>query len=132
MNDEEFVRAFLDRSLSPTGFHHRDHVRLAWLLVRQRDVEWATGTLTQGIRRLAAAYGQADKYHETLTRFWVRLVGHLEQARPDIADFEAFVAAFPHVLDKELPYRHWRRDTLGSPTARAAWVDPDLLALPPS
>jgi hypothetical protein len=86
--------------------------------------------IADGIRHFAAMHGQAAKYHETLTGFWVRIVGHCAEARPDIAEFAAFLAAFPQLLDKELPYRHWRRETMASLAARAQWIEPDLVALP--
>jgi hypothetical protein len=130
VTDDEFVDAFLSGTLPPASFHHRDHLRLAWCLIRRSGVEVATGTITEAIRRFAAQHGQADKYHETLTQFWLRLVSHLIDARPDITAFERFLATFPHLLDKGLPDRHWRRATLQSSAARASWVEPDLLALP--
>lgn len=129
MSDDEFARAFLAGTLSVSQFHHRDHLRLGWVLVRQQGVESATQAVVSGIRRFAAHHGQATKYHETVTLFWVRLVGHLVATRPDLAAFDAFMGAFPHLLDKNLPYRHWRRATMESPAARAGWVAPDLLPL---
>ncbi|HWE60928.1 MAG TPA: hypothetical protein VHB98_04385 [Chloroflexota bacterium] len=51
-------------------------------------------------------------------------------ARPQITDFAAFLETFPQLLDTGLPYRHWRRETLGSAAARQMWVEPDLRALP--
>lgn len=130
MRDDDFVAAFLSGTLPPASFHHRDHLRLAWCLIRRSGVETATSTITDGIRRFATLHGQAGKYHETLTLFWVRIVAHLIDARPDITTFDRFLAAFPQVLDKDLPYHHWRRDTMQSSAARARWVEPDLLALP--
>lgn len=130
MNDDEFVRAFLSGALPNERFHHRDHLRLAWLLTRQLGTVEATRAISSGIRRFAAHHGHAAKYHETMTLFWARIVGHLVEHRPDIADFETFLAAFPMLLDKDLPYRHWRRETMSGATARAQWVEPDLLALP--
>ena len=97
---------------------------------RLNAIGLASRTIAEGIRRFAAAHGQAEKYHETLTGFWVRVVGHCVRARPDIAEVGDFLAAFPQLLDKDLPYRHWRRVTMGSSAARARWVEPDLLALP--
>ena len=41
-----------------------------------------------------------------------------------------FLGAFPMLLDKELFLRHWSRPTMFTPEARAAWRDPDLVALP--
>ena len=130
MNDDDFLRAFLGGALPPAQFHHRDHLRLAWLLVRQFGAGAAGPALADGIRRYAAAHGQAARYHETLTQFWARLVGHMVRARPDIADFATFLVAFPQLLDKGLPYRHWHAAMLDGAPARAGWVEPDLLGLP--
>lgn len=130
MTDDDFVSAFLHGSLPPQQFHHRDHLRLTWCLVRRDGEKAATSEIATGIREFATRHGQAGKYHETLTRFWIRIVGHMVAARPEIADFETFLAAFPQLLDKNLPYRHWRRETMWDAAARQAWVAPDLLALP--
>ena len=130
MTDDDFVQAFLSGSLPNAQFHHRDHLRLAWALIRLTGEEQATTRITSGIRYFATQHGQAEKYHETMTRFWVRIVGHTVAARPDITTFEDFLAAFPMLLAKDLPYRHWRRETMLSPDARAKWVEPDLQALP--
>lgn len=130
MTDHDFVDAFLHDALPPTHLRHCDHLRLSWFLIREHGVEEATRVIGASIRRFAGRHGQAEKYHETLTRFWVHIVGHHVGNRPDLGEFAAFLTAFPHLLDKDLPYRHWRRETLGSAVARAQWVEPDLRALP--
>lgn len=130
MTDDDFVRAFLDGSLPPTEFHHRDHLRLSWVLIRRLGLASAASAITGGIQRFAAKHGQSQKYHETLTQFWIRLVAHMVEARPEITEFTAFLAAFPQLLDKDLPYRHWRRETMDSQSARAGWVEPDHVPLP--
>ena len=130
MGDADFVAAFMDGSLPNARFHHRDHLRLVWLLIRREGAERAMEMTTASIRRFATLHGQAEKYHETMTRFWVRVVGHMMGARSDITEFADFLAAFPLLLEKDLPYRHWRRETMGSAEARAGWVEPDVLALP--
>jgi hypothetical protein len=115
-------------SLGGAPFGHRDHLQLAWLAVREspRPEELVRGA----IQRYAAAHGAAAKYHETVTLFWVQLVRHCVAARRDIDDFEAFLAAFPLLLDKRMLTRHWNAETLFTDEARSAWVDPDLLPLP--
>ena len=130
LTDDEFVRAFHSGALPNERFHHRDHLRLAWFLSRKLGPEEASRAISSGIQRFAAHHGHAAKYHETMTVFWVRIVGHLVTSHPDIADFETFLATFPMLLDKDLPYRHWRRETMNAPAARAHWVEPDLLGLP--
>ncbi|HET8906413.1 MAG TPA: hypothetical protein VFN11_05550 [Ktedonobacterales bacterium] len=130
MTDDEFVQAFLSGSLPQGDFHHRDHLRLAWVLVRLTGRDEAMKRITSGIRYFATEHGHAEKYHETMTRFWVRIVAHAVAARPDITTFDGFLAAYPLLLEKDLPYRHWRRETMLSSDARARWVEPDLQALP--
>jgi hypothetical protein len=130
MTDDEFVTAFLSGSLPNSQFHHRDHLRLAWVLVRLTGEEQAMKRVTSGIRYFATQHGQAEKYHETMTRFWVLPVGHMVAERPDITTFDEFLVAFPMLLEKDLPYRHWRRETMLSPDARAHWIEPDIQALP--
>jgi hypothetical protein len=132
MSDEDFVAAFFSGRIANTSFHHRDHLRLAWCLIRKSGIEAATGMITGGIRHFAAQHGHAEKYHETLTKFWVRIVSHMIDTRPDIAAFDQFLEMYPHLLDTALPYHHWRRETMQSQDARARWVEPDLLALPAS
>ena len=130
MTDDKFAQVFLSGGVYPTAFHHRDHLRLAWTLTRQLGFAAASDEIARAIRHFASQHGQADKYHETMTRFWVRIVSHLIDIRPDIADFDSFLATFPLLLDKDLPYHHWNRETMRAAAARAAWVEPDLLALP--
>jgi hypothetical protein len=130
MTDDEFLRAFAACTLGNHEFRHRDHLRLAWLQVRRLGPEKAAEAVAEGIRRFAAAHGADGKYHETMTRFWVRVVAHMSAARSDIRDFDQFLSVFPMLLDKNLPFRHWQRETMLSPAARAAWVEPDILPMP--
>lgn len=125
MTDQEFLHAFETGRLAPSDFHHRDHLRLAWLQVQRLGADAAAGSIAEGIRRFAEAHGQSRLYHDTLTRFWVRIVAHV--TRPT---FEQTPESFPRLLDKDLPLSHWRRETLFADAARARWVEPDLLPLP--
>jgi hypothetical protein len=130
MSEDEIIHAALAESVTPAGFHHRDHICLAWRLNRELGVDAAPGAIARAIQLIAARHGEPGKYHETLTQFWARVVGYHVEGCPDLSDFEQFIFAYPHLLDKDLPARHWRRETLFSVAARAAWVEPDLLALP--
>ena len=125
-----FTQALEEAGVSGGSFRHRDHVRVAWLLLRREGAEAGSETFVRGLRAFAAAHRANDKYHETLTRFWLRLVAHTIEVRPQIHDADAFLAAFPFLLDKTLVERHWSRDALWSDDARMRYVEPDLLPLP--
>ena len=128
--DDEFLRAFFGLGLLNAEFRHRDHLRLAWLAVRRHGGGAAEEVVTKGIQRFAHHHSHGPAYHDTMTRFWVRLVAHAVSHRPEIVDFEEFLAAYPPLLDKSTPLRHWSREAMFAPDARAAWRDPDLVALP--
>lgn len=130
MTDDEFLRAFMTATLSNDQFRHRDHLRMTWLMLYRLGPQAGGEAITAGIRQFANAHGHGPKYHETMTRFWIWLVGHAMRTRPDIGSFEEFVDALPVLLDKALPFRHWSQDRLMSPAARAAWIDPEILPLP--
>ena len=126
MTDAEFVHDFFE-SLPGGAFHHRDHLRLAWLAVRRSGVESGVELVAAAIAAFAAAHGQTRKFHWTLTEFWVRLVDH---ASCDGDDFDAVLTRHPLLLDVGLAERHWSRGALWSDQARERWLEPDLRALP--
>ena len=130
MDDREFLRLFHDGSLPGEEFRHRGHLRLAWLVLSHHRLDEAESTVAREIRRFATASGAANRYHDTLTRFWVRLVGHTMENAPDVGSIDALLARFPFLLDKSLPYRHWRGETFNSDQAREGWVEPDLFPVP--
>ena len=130
LSDDDFLHAFFGLALANTEFRHRDHLRLAWLAVRRHGESAAEEIVTAGIRWFAQHNAHGQLYHDTMTRFWVRLVGHAVSARPEIVDFDEFLAANPLLLDKNAPLRHWSREAMFGSEARAAWREPDLVALP--
>jgi len=125
VTDAEYIDAAL---AGATRLGHREHVRLAWLVIRNEGAEAGGDRIARMLRHLAEAHGEADRYHETMTRFWIRLVAHAIEVEPGIDDFGAFVERFPLLLDGGSIGRHWSAETLSS--GRIAWVEPDVLALP--
>jgi hypothetical protein len=129
--DEQFLAAFEAGRIANQDFHHRDHLKVAWIQVRRLGSDRAADTVTGAIRGFATRHGHADRYHETMTRFWVRVVGMGVRRHPTLA-FDDLIAAEPHLLDKNLPYRHWSRGRMLSDDARRQWVEPDLRLMPAS
>ena len=111
-------------------FGHRQHVHLTWLAVRRYGVPEAVTVVSSGIRQTATYAGAPQKYHATVSRAWVELVGY-HVGTGDAATFDRFVDRYPALLDKRLLARHYRSTTLASAEARTGWVEPDLAPLPP-
>jgi hypothetical protein len=110
-------------------FGHREHVHLTWLAVRRCGVPAAIDVVSDGIQRTARYAGAPQKYHATVSRAWVELVGHhaLESGE---GDFTTFADRNPVLLDKRLLTRFYRPATLAAPQAKSDWVEPDLAPFP--
>jgi hypothetical protein len=130
MDDVDFLRLFREGALTGEEFRHRGHLRLAWLVLSRHRRDEAESVVAREIRQFAVANGVSGRYHDTLTRFWVRLVCHAMDHGPEAGSIDELLARFPFLLDKSLPYRHWRGDAFNSDKARARWVEPDLVPLP--
>ena len=66
-------------------------------------------------------------YHETLTIFWLRVVrSFLEGGRNEGRSLVSLANELAAEADSGLPLRHYTRERLFSPEARAGWVEPDL------
>ena len=130
MDDNEFLNLFHEGALTGDEFRHRGHLRLAWLVLSRHPKDEAEQIVAREIRMFAVANGASNRYHDTLTRFWVRLVGHAMESAPDAGSIDELLARFPFLFDKSLPSRHWQGETFNSDQARAGWVEPDLVPLP--
>ena len=130
MNDEEFARAFEACEIPNEAFHHRDHIRLAWIYLKDYGAAGASTRISASIRKYAAHHGATHKYHETVTQAWMRLVAHAMGQLPADASFEAVLAAAPMLLDKTSLNGFYSATVLASEAARSEWVDPDLKPLP--
>jgi hypothetical protein len=110
-------------------FGHRQHVHLTWLAVRRYGTAAAIEVVSAGIRRTARYAGAPQKYHATVSRARVELVGH-HASQADAADFDSFADRHPALLDKRLLTRFYRPSTLAGDPARSGWVEPDLAPFP--
>lgn len=110
-------------------FGHRQHVHLTWLAVRRYGTAAAVDLISDGIRHTARYAGKPQKYHVTISRAWVELVGH-HVADADVPDFATFAEQNRALLDKRLLTRFYRSSTLAGERARTGWAEPDRTPFP--
>lgn len=130
LSDAEFLAGVEATTYPGEKFGHREHLRLGWLCLRAHGFEAGLERIRTLVRTYAAALGAAQKFHETITRAWAERMQAALDETPEIGSFEAFLAAHPELLDSKMLARHYRKETLDSPAARAGWVPPDLEPLP--
>jgi hypothetical protein len=125
-SDEQFLQAFEACTLPAEEFHHADHVRLAYLYLRERVPAEALMRFAEGLRRFAASLGKPGLYHETIT--WAYLLLIRERiARSGAADFAEFRRLNPDLFtwQPSLLEAYYRPETLWSDLAREVFVMPD-------
>ena len=129
MTDEAFARAFEEGAITPAQFDHVAHVRVAWIYLQESpSVDDALSRMRAAIRRFAASAGVPQKYHETITVLWMRLLAEVRDAGAS-GELSEVLRAHPALADKDLPLQYYSRARLFSDEARAAWVEPDIRAL---
>jgi len=127
--DDAYLAAFEGGQVRGQDFRHLDHLRLAWACVRQApDADAACARVSALIRRFATGLGHPEKYHQTLTVFWVRLLWAYHDRLGGVPFAEA-VAHNPAILDKDFVFRFYPRELLLGPQARSEWIEPPLLAI---
>jgi hypothetical protein len=108
---------------------HASHLHVAWVyLTESSSVQQAAKKMRNTLRRFAAAAGKPEKYHETITLFWVHLLSRA-QAASRAERLEDVVHANPQLLEKNFPLAYYSTERLFSDEARTSWVEPDLKLL---
>ena len=100
MTDAELIGRFEDSSLSGDDFTHARHVRVAWIYLETYNRMEALERMADGLRRLCARLGKAEKFDFALTRDWIDKIDAARTSHPAARTFEALVAACPQLLDR--------------------------------
>lgn len=117
---------FNDTSLPASEFHHRQHVEVAWMFVRDYGMPAALDAFSTALKRFAVAKGATGLYHQTITWAFLLIIAE-RQARCHAQDFDAFAAANPDVLawKRSILDRYYSRELLVSDLARKTFLMPD-------
>ena len=128
MTDEELLTSFEGGDEPPGGFHHEQHVRVAWLYLRRLPLAGALERFTTELKRFAEKQGAPQLYHETITVAFLLLINE-RLAEHSAATWPEFAARYPDLLawKPSILDRYYQHDTLWSERARRTFVMPDRL-----
>ena len=129
MTDVELTRALERGEIANENFHHASHLHVAWVyLAESSSVQQAASKMRNTLRRFAAAAGKPQKYHETITLFWVHVLSRAYAASGG-EPLEEIVNANPQLLEKNFPLDYYSAQRIFSDEARTSWLEPDLKPL---
>jgi hypothetical protein len=128
---EAIVRRFEACAFRAAEFKHREHLTVVlWYLSKFNDAE-AAARMRAGLYRFLDQQGvDRQKYHETITLFWIKKVRALlkqETQRCSLAEMANAVSKA--CGDAKLISTYYSQELIASAKARTAWVEPDLQPL---
>jgi len=108
-------------------FSHRAHVYVAWNYLQRYDLPESIRRFTAALRRFTQDIGQAHKYHETISWFFIILVAERRRG-PAANDWFLFAQQNPDLLQQAgtLLRRYYSQDVLDSDRARQQFLLPDF------
>jgi hypothetical protein len=128
MTDQELIDQFENCTLPDECFHHREHVRVAFLYLTRYSVLDALQIFSKTLRRFAEARGKPQLYHETITWAYVFLIRERMAKAGKNQSWDEFASSNPDLLvwKDGILTRYYRPETLTSNLAQTVFVLPDL------
>jgi len=125
---EAVVTGFENCTTGQDDFRHVDHLTLAVSYLITNPPEQAIAKMRESLFRFLDHHGiNRQKYHETLTVFWIEFTDVTLKSRPDL---ESLVDKCNYVrrelANKELVREFYSSELLESANAREGFVEPDL------
>lgn len=132
---EALVAGFRACRLPKAAWTHQAHLATGLWFLDRMGLAQARRLLPDAIRQFNRSVGGANTatagYHETITQFYLTVIEDFRRGLPAGSPLVDRVNAVVATLgDRRLPTRHFSEALLWSETARARWVEPDLLPLP--
>jgi hypothetical protein len=130
MTDQELYEQFEQGTLSNESFHHRDHVRMAFLYLSKYPAMEAVQRFCGALQRFAVAKGKPYLYHETITWAYLLLIRERLARAEQPLSWEEFSEGNADLLvwNDGVLSRYYRAETLSSELARRIFIFPDKVS----
>jgi hypothetical protein len=115
---------FVHGEIPAAGFPHREHVRMAFEMLRRHDFPETVLHYSRALRSMAERAGKPQAFHQTVTIAFLSLIAERMEAA-GTEDFAAFVRANPDLIEKAVLSRWYRPERLASAAARRTFLLPD-------
>lgn len=124
MTDRELLERFESGTLDPENFHHADHVRVAFLALREGQLLEVLGRFTTHLKAFAASVGKPERYHATMTCALLLLIAQRIESRGQ--EWQDFARKNPDLLVWPSPLlrTYYSEDVLSSDEARRTFILP--------
>lgn len=122
------LEAFEAGTLDPESFDHEAHTYVGWLYLERFPLLEAIRRYSQILRSLTRKLGVPDKYHETITWFYLVLIAERRETMRGHGWFAFRSENDDLFYGARMLARYYSKERLLSDHARQAFVLPDRLA----
>ena len=128
---EAVVRGFETCQTAGDAFTHGEHLTVALWYLKDGDETAALNKMRAGLLRFLAEKGEdTGKYNETITLFWLKLVGQfLSRSEAPQTLLQNANAIINSLNNSRLVFDYYSEELLKSEAAKKSWVPPDLKPL---
>jgi len=125
------VQGFEDCATRKEDFTHRNHLTVAVWYLNHSTPQEALQKMRTGLFRFLDHHGVGrEKYNETVTIFWIKLV---QSAMNELDEETSLVATTNTTLERlanpRVVFEYYSEACLKSEVAKTRWVEPDLKSL---
>ena len=128
---EAVVQGFESCTTGKEDFKHRSHLTVAvWYLSNSAPQE-ALLKIRTGLFRFLDHHGAGrEKYNETLTIFWIKLVQRaINEMDPQTSLLNKTNTIVERLADPRVVFEYYSEARLKSRLATTSWVEPDIKSL---
>lgn len=131
VDDQTFMDQLVNFELTLTDFNHLAQLRVIWFYL---TAGWNAGVVNarHQFQRFLNHKGASHEYHATELEFWCKAVWMAMKQDKDkepAADFEAFLAAHPHLENEAFILKFYSPDVIYLDAAKQRPFPPDLREL---
>ena len=130
MKIKQLVSKFEESSLTGEEFHHLEHLQVAWYYICNESLIVAKEKFHRGVLALVAKLDAEDKYHRTLTDFFLDYLAHL-RFYLGTNEWSKVEAQCPLIINdaKQIIGFYYSDEVIWSESARTSFIEGDKIAL---
>ena len=123
MRDSELLKRFETFEVEAADFSHRDHVQVAFEMLKKYSFLEASAKYSNGINIIATNAGVPERFHVTITLAFLSLIAQrVDGSEQD--EFEAFLSQNEDLLNKDVLSQWYSKEDLSSDFARTHFLLP--------
>jgi hypothetical protein len=135
VGDADFLGQFEATTWPLEKWHHRQHIKVAYLYLRRHPFAQAQARIREKIKAFNAAKKVPESltggYHDTMTQAWMNLVHYTLCEYGPAENADAFFEQHPQLWGKALRF-YYTKERFVTEAAKAGFVSPDVTPFPKS